>query len=109
MGLFKKYLKKADLLELQELHRIWAMERFRYNIIVGNTARIPNAQALKNQSEALLNIYEEFRNNWTAQTLARYGYKKGERVDINLMTGELKRNKELEHLQTKPQNEPRNP
>lgn len=89
MKLFKTYLKIGDLLELQELHRIYAMEKFKYNLVTQNTARVPNGQALRNQSEALMNLYQETKDAWMAHTLARYGYQRGIQVNINLMTGEL--------------------
>lgn len=82
-------LNPSELVEIQELHRIAAGERFKSLQIKGNTALIPDGQKLAEQSEALANLFENIKENTIARKLTELGYPPSTPTTIDLKTGEI--------------------
>lgn len=82
-------LTPGEAMELQELSRLVNTRRFEAAHIKGNTALIPDGQALAIQAEAVANLLENVKNQWVAAKLVECGYPSGSKCAINLTTGEI--------------------
>ena len=80
-------MTSAEVLEMQQLHRIITTERFIAQQIRENTAMVTDGQKVAEQKEQTARLLENFRNNWMSGKLAELGYEKGLNVTIDLATG----------------------
>ena len=79
----------AELLELQDLHRIVRIERFKAEQVAGNTAVIPRGKELAAECEAVAQIFENFKQQWISDKLREMGFKPEDKVSIDLVTGRI--------------------
>jgi hypothetical protein len=84
---------RSEFYELQELHRIVIIEKFKKEQVKNNTAIIPDGKKLVKQLEALCNLYEGIKQRWIADKLIQMGYDKDEKVKIDMETGVVTRDK----------------
>lgn len=97
-------LSPNEILELQELHRIASSYKFIANQIKGNTALIEDGKKLARQMEQIATLAENVKGQWISQKLAHLGYEKDQRVNVNLLTGEIIKAKIINPIN--PKNEP---
>lgn len=83
-------LNKDEIMELQDFHRIAASYRFVAEQIKGNTALIPDGKKAAEQFEAIAKLMENLKVQWISRKLAELGYKNGQPVSLNLITGKIK-------------------
>lgn len=91
MNLFKyRKINKAELMEIQELHRLVITAKFKAIQIKNNTAFIPDGKNLAKQTEALANLYEKIKNEMVARKLLELGYPQNTKTTIDLHSGKIK-------------------
>ncbi len=98
MSLFAKKprkLFKEEIIEMREMQRIAAGERFKAEVFKKNTAILTVDKGHRGQLEAMLQerraeVCEQAVRDFVTQKLSQLGYQKGEKVSIVLETGEIK-------------------
>ncbi len=100
MDILRKFFKmprklnRLEILDLQDLNRLASMERIKAQEIEKNTALIPDGQKVAKQQKAIADLMENFKKNFISQKLLELGYKPSQKVDLDLMTGEITLNDE---------------
>lgn len=82
---------KEEFDELRDLHRLFAFENYKLNLIKGNTARFYEGQKMMKDQEQLVELLKEAKQGWINSKLIEMGYEKGAEFLINMQTGQVLR------------------
>lgn len=72
-----------------EITRTINARRWEVAQIRGNTALVPNGQALADQLEAVVALLDDVWKQWIYRKLEACGYPNGTKCSVNLSTGEI--------------------
>ena len=78
-----------EVLELQELHRLYAMRKFEAEQVKQNTLLVPRGQEVAEELAAIVRLLDTFKTQWISQKLTQLGYADLTKVNIDLMTGAI--------------------
>lgn len=89
MSIFTKKITGTALKEIQEFNRIVNAEMYKAQIVMGNTALVPNGKKVAAQMFAVANLLKGQLDGIVAQRLTEAGIPEGQKVNLDLETGEI--------------------
>lgn len=79
-----------EFMQLQELHRICVFTGFLKKTVQDNTVMFTEGQKFAQNLEALANLCLGQKQSWISSTLGAMGYEVNQKYLINMQTGEVK-------------------